>query len=284
MQIAQCDSRVVDFWLDPATDAQGQLRITTPWLKPGAYTVDLSIFTGGRSTDIWEQACRFQVLPVTPYPFPTTPDAHRPWRRLPALRVSRRAEGDRAGHAHAPSSPRRVGSRSPGLSELWEGREVAYRFGARDVTLRYRQTLLGVVWVILQPLLTAAIFTLVLHNVAHLKTPGMTAPTSCSSSSGCSAGTCSTASSPGPSNRSWPTATWSPRSSSPACWCPWPPSTPTIVDFGVTTVFLFILMALYRSGPGWALVLAPVWAAHDHPVGQWGRGGHRRAHRSATGT
>ena len=75
MAIAQCDSRVVDFWLDPATDAQGQLRITAPWLKPGAYTLDLSIHSGGRPTDIWEQACRFQVLPVSPYRVPTTPDA-----------------------------------------------------------------------------------------------------------------------------------------------------------------------------------------------------------------
>jgi len=74
MVIAQCDSRVVDFWLDPSTDAQGRLRLRTPWLKPGAYTVDLFIHAGGRATDIWEQACHFQVLPVTPYPFPTTPD------------------------------------------------------------------------------------------------------------------------------------------------------------------------------------------------------------------
>lgn len=75
MVVAQCDSRVVDFFLDPATDATGQLRVSTPWLRPGAYTVDLSVHAGGRATDIWEQACRFQVLPVTPYPFPTTPDA-----------------------------------------------------------------------------------------------------------------------------------------------------------------------------------------------------------------
>ncbi len=74
MVIAQCDSRVVDFWLDPSTDAQGRLLLRTPWLKPGAYTVDLFIHAGGRATDIWEQACHFQVLPVTPYPFPTTPD------------------------------------------------------------------------------------------------------------------------------------------------------------------------------------------------------------------
>jgi homopolymeric O-antigen transport system ATP-binding protein len=74
MVIAQCDSRVVDFWLDPATDNEGRLRMRTPWLKPGAYTLDLFVFAGGRATDIWEQACHFQVLPVSPYPTPTTPD------------------------------------------------------------------------------------------------------------------------------------------------------------------------------------------------------------------
>ena len=74
MVIAQCDSRVVDFWLDPATDNEGRTVVRTPWLKPGAYTVDMMIHAGGHPTDIWEQACHFQVLPVTPYPHPTTPD------------------------------------------------------------------------------------------------------------------------------------------------------------------------------------------------------------------
>ena len=74
MVIAQCDSRVVDFWLDPSTDNDARLQVRTPWLKPGAYTVDLSVHAGGHATDIWEQALHFQVLPVTPYPHPTTPD------------------------------------------------------------------------------------------------------------------------------------------------------------------------------------------------------------------
>ena len=60
----------------------------------------------------------------------------------------------------------------PKVSELWEAREVLYRFGARDVTLRYRQTLLGVMWVVLQPLLTALIFVLVFSKVAHLNYGG----------------------------------------------------------------------------------------------------------------
>jgi lipopolysaccharide transport system ATP-binding protein len=72
--IAQCDSRVMDFWLDPDADAEIQLRLKTPWLKPGTYTVGLFIMSGGRATDIWEQACQFQVLPISPYPHATTPD------------------------------------------------------------------------------------------------------------------------------------------------------------------------------------------------------------------
>jgi lipopolysaccharide transport system ATP-binding protein len=74
MLIAQCDSRVMDFWLDPSTDVEARLRLRSPWLKPGAYTVDLFIHVGGHAADIWEQACQFQVLPVSPYPHPTTPD------------------------------------------------------------------------------------------------------------------------------------------------------------------------------------------------------------------
>ncbi len=74
MLIAQCDSRVNEFWLDPSTDNSGRLVLRTPWFKPGSYTVDLFIHTGGRQADIWEQACRFQVLPISPYSHATTPD------------------------------------------------------------------------------------------------------------------------------------------------------------------------------------------------------------------
>jgi lipopolysaccharide transport system ATP-binding protein len=74
MLIAQCDSRLKDFWLDPATDNEGSVVMRTPWLKPGAYTVDLFIHAGGRRADIWEQACHFQVLPISPYAHATTPD------------------------------------------------------------------------------------------------------------------------------------------------------------------------------------------------------------------
>jgi lipopolysaccharide transport system permease protein len=47
------------------------------------------------------------------------------------------------------------------LKELWDYRELFWILALREVQLRYRQTILGVIWVILQPLLTTAIFTVV---------------------------------------------------------------------------------------------------------------------------
>lgn len=55
--------------------------------------------------------------------------------------------------------------------ELWEFRELLLRFAARDITLRYRQTALGVTWVVLQPLLGAGILSFVFGNVANLPAP-----------------------------------------------------------------------------------------------------------------
>ena len=56
----------------------------------------------------------------------------------------------------------------PRWRELWDAREVALRFGQRDVILRYRQTAVGVVWVLLQPLVSAGIFTIIFGNLAAL--------------------------------------------------------------------------------------------------------------------
>ena len=74
MVVAQCDSRVRDFYLEPTTENMVRLAVSQPWLKPGTYSVDLFIHTGGHPADICEQALSFQVLPISPYPFATTPD------------------------------------------------------------------------------------------------------------------------------------------------------------------------------------------------------------------
>lgn len=57
--------------------------------------------------------------------------------------------------------------------ELWEFRDLLVRFAARDVTLRYRQTALGIIWVVAQPLMAAGVFTFVFGKVARLPSEGV---------------------------------------------------------------------------------------------------------------
>src|SRR5437588_6797327 len=53
------------------------------------------------------------------------------------------------------------GWRALDLRELWRYRELVYFLALRDVKVRYKQTALGVAWVLLQPLLAMGIFSIV---------------------------------------------------------------------------------------------------------------------------
>lgn len=59
---------------------------------------------------------------------------------------------------------------SLGLKELWEYRELFYFFTWRDIKVKYKQTVLGFLWAILQPLFMTLIFTLFLGKSISEKT------------------------------------------------------------------------------------------------------------------
>ena len=77
---------------------------------------------------------------------------------------------------HAPELVRRIRSdeRSTPLdwAELWRYRDLWLTLALRDIKLRYRQTALGVAWVVLLPLLASGVFTLVFGVVAKLPSDG----------------------------------------------------------------------------------------------------------------
>jgi lipopolysaccharide transport system permease protein len=62
------------------------------------------------------------------------------------------------------------------LKELWASRELLYFLTIRDVKVRYKQTLLGMAWVLIQPLLTMLIFTLVFGRFVRLYTGSLPYP------------------------------------------------------------------------------------------------------------
>ena len=59
------------------------------------------------------------------------------------------------------------------LGELWAYRELLYFLVWRDVKVRYKQTAIGVLWVILQPLLTMLVATLFFGRLARLPSQGL---------------------------------------------------------------------------------------------------------------
>jgi lipopolysaccharide transport system permease protein len=59
------------------------------------------------------------------------------------------------------------------LREIWDYRELLYFFVWRDVKVRYKQTAIGILWVVLQPLLTMLVATLFFGRLAKLPSQGL---------------------------------------------------------------------------------------------------------------
>lgn len=62
------------------------------------------------------------------------------------------------------------------LADVWAHRELLYFFIWRHLKLRYKQTVLGTSWAVLQPLLTMLTFTLIFGNLAKLPSQGLPYP------------------------------------------------------------------------------------------------------------
>lgn len=57
-------------------------------------------------------------------------------------------------------------------SDLWAYRELFYFLSWRDILVRYKQTVIGVGWAIIRPLLTMLVFTIVFGRIANLPSEG----------------------------------------------------------------------------------------------------------------
>jgi lipopolysaccharide transport system permease protein len=144
--------------------------------------------------------------------------------------------------------------------ELWEFRGLLFRFAARDITLRYRQTALGAIWVILQPLLGAGILSFVFGNVANLEAPagipyfvftmmGTVAWTAFSQVTTRSSGSLI-------ANASLVQKVYFPRLVLPISTV-----LSTMVDVGVSLVLVLVLLAVNGVAPTAALLTFPLWLA-----------------------
>lgn len=143
--------------------------------------------------------------------------------------------------------------------ELWAYRELVGFFALRDLRVRYKQALLGVVWVVLQPLVTVGAFTLVFDRLADVPTGGLPYPVFAlaglvgwSYLSQCVL----SGSEVLVSNSALITKVWFPRLLAPIAAL-----LPPLVDLGVGLIVLAIVGLAYGIAPTVALLALPLWVA-----------------------
>jgi lipopolysaccharide transport system ATP-binding protein len=85
--LLQCDSRLVtaDVRVSEGTEVEGSFVLHAPALKPGRYQVDAFVCRRADLVDVVEDALRFDVSPILPYPRAAPPDATQSGLVLPAF-------------------------------------------------------------------------------------------------------------------------------------------------------------------------------------------------------
>ena len=85
-------------------------------------------------------------------------------------------ENNRFGHKHLTTIKPRSGWHMLDFREIWAYRELLVVFTMRDVKVRYKQTVLGAAWAIIQPLTTMIIFTVIFGRLAKIPSEGFPYP------------------------------------------------------------------------------------------------------------
>jgi lipopolysaccharide transport system permease protein len=63
-----------------------------------------------------------------------------------------------------------------GIHEFWEYRELLYMLMLRRIAVRYKQTVIGIAWVLIQPLVSMTIFTVIFGNLVKIPSDGVPYP------------------------------------------------------------------------------------------------------------
>ncbi len=152
----------------------------------------------------------------------------------------------------------RPGWRLIDVPQLWAFRDLLYTLAGRDLRLRYRQTALGVIWVILQPMLAAGIFSFVFGTV--LRAPSDGVPYFIFSYAGMLAWTVFNSTLSKTSGCLVANAHLVSKVFFPRLILPISTVYSTLVDFSVALAVMGVLMAIYHVMPGFGFLLMPLCA------------------------
>ncbi|MGH3134042.1 MAG: ABC transporter permease [Gaiellaceae bacterium] len=155
--------------------------------------------------------------------------------------------------------PSRTWLPSVDFGELWSYRDLALILALKDLKVRYKQTFLGVLWVVVQPLLGVAIFTIFLGRLAGLTGAGYPYPLFVYTgliawlyiSGGVSAAAASLV-----EQRALLTKVYFPR-----LLAPMAAVVPALVDLAVAIAVAAVFLVVYDASPSLAILVLPAWVA-----------------------
>ena len=159
-----------------------------------------------------------------------------------------------AGHAVIEIAPPRGGLHID-LDEVWRARELGLFFVWRAIKIRYKQTVIGAAWAVLQPVAGMLVFTLFLGHLAHLPADGLPYPIFYFTgllpwtyfSSALESVTSSVV-----EQQHVVTKVYFPR-----LLLPLSATLPGLLDFAIGLVVMLPLFAIYHLVPGWSILLFP---------------------------
>jgi lipopolysaccharide transport system permease protein len=141
-------------------------------------------------------------------------------------------------------------------SDLWRYRELFFVLAWRDVAVRYKQTVIGFAWALVQPLLTMIVFTVVFSKLAKLPTEGA-APYALLVFAGLLPWQLFSTSLTGASGSLLGNANLISKVYFPRLIVPTAAMVVAFVDFLVSFFILAALMLWYRFVPGWQILTLP---------------------------
>ena len=144
--------------------------------------------------------------------------------------------------------------------DLWQYRELFYVLAWRDISVRYKQTIIGAAWALIRPFLTMVVFTVIFGRIANLPSDG-TAPYALLVFAGLLPWTFFStalidASNSLVGNAQLITKVYFPRLIIPAASV-----MVALIDFLVSFAIYVALMLWYSFVPGWQLLLLPAFVA-----------------------
>ena len=143
-------------------------------------------------------------------------------------------------------------------TDLWRYRELFLILAWRDLSVRYKQTVIGVVWAIIRPLLTLVVFTVIFGRVAKLPSDG-DAPYALLVFAAMLPWTLFATSLSDASNSLIGNANLISKVYFPRLIVPTATIVTAFADFLISLVILLALMVYYRFAPGWNMLLLPVF-------------------------